>query len=208
MTAPLSGRKAQAALNDQRILEAARAVFLADPNAPISAVAEAANVGISALYRRYASKEDLLHTLATDGLDRYLAEAGRCLADEGDAWAAFAEFMERCVDAGTSSLTARLAGSFTPSDALNQAGRRAGELTYAIIARTIAGGGLRPDILVGDLSLIFEQLQTVTVGDADRVRQLRRRYLALYLAALRDPDAPPLPGPAPDWAELSGRYAR
>src|SRR5215211_7459340 len=37
---PLSGRRAQAARNDERILDAAREVFLADPGAPISAVAE------------------------------------------------------------------------------------------------------------------------------------------------------------------------
>ncbi|MDX6234639.1 MAG: hypothetical protein QOH68_3754, partial [Nocardioidaceae bacterium] len=34
-----------------------------DPEAPISAVAQAAGVGISALYRRYAGKEELLQTL-------------------------------------------------------------------------------------------------------------------------------------------------
>src|SRR2546423_11960657 len=77
-TAPLSGRKAQAARNDQRILDSARAVFLADPEAPIAAVAEHAGVGISALYRRYRSKEELLQRLAGGGLREDLAavEAG------------------------------------------------------------------------------------------------------------------------------------
>src|SRR6202162_5687561 len=65
---PLSGRQAEAARNDQRILESARAVFVADPGAPITAVAKHAGVGISALYTRYGSKEELLRTLCTDGL--------------------------------------------------------------------------------------------------------------------------------------------
>ena len=39
--APLSGRRAQAARNDQLILDSARAVFIADPAAPITAVAMA-----------------------------------------------------------------------------------------------------------------------------------------------------------------------
>ena len=43
--AQLSGRKAQAARNDELILTAARAVFMADPGAPIAAVAERARVG-------------------------------------------------------------------------------------------------------------------------------------------------------------------
>ena len=47
---PLSGRRAQAARNDELILQAARAVFVSDPSAPISAVAERAGVGISPLY--------------------------------------------------------------------------------------------------------------------------------------------------------------
>src|SRR5580704_4810648 len=49
---PLSGRQAEAARNDRRILESARAVFVADPAAPITAVARHAGVGISALYTR------------------------------------------------------------------------------------------------------------------------------------------------------------
>jgi hypothetical protein len=59
MSAPLSGRQAEARRNDGLILEAAREVFVEDPDAPISAVAERAGVGIGALYRRYASKEEL-----------------------------------------------------------------------------------------------------------------------------------------------------
>ena len=72
---PMSGRRAEAARNDRRILDAARAVFVADPGAPIAAVAEHAGVGISALYRRYASKEELLRRLCGDGLKVYLAAA-------------------------------------------------------------------------------------------------------------------------------------
>ena len=117
---PLSGRRAEAARNDQRILEAARAVFVADPGAPIAAVAEHAGVGISALYRRYASKEELLRRLCGDGLKAYLAAAEEALADDGDPWEAFARFMRRVVDADTHSLTSRLAGTFTPTDELNR----------------------------------------------------------------------------------------
>ena len=113
--ARLSGRRAQAATNDGVILEAARAVFTADPSAPISAVAQHAGVGISALYRRYPGKEDLLRTLAADGLQRFIDELETALADDRDPWTAFADFMRRAVDANTSSLTRALAGTFTPT---------------------------------------------------------------------------------------------
>src|SRR5438477_29186 len=75
-----SGRQAQAAHNDALILHAAREVFLADPVAPISAVAERAGVGIGALYHRYAGKEDLLRTLCRNGQRIYLAEVQRALS--------------------------------------------------------------------------------------------------------------------------------
>jgi AcrR family transcriptional regulator len=202
----MSGRQAEAARNDQRILEAARAVFLADPGAPVSAVAERAGVGIGGLYRRYRSKEELLLKLASDGLTRYLAELEAALSDEGDPWEAFAGFMRRCVDAGTSSITRRLAGRFTPTDELNREGRRAGELTERLLARTKDAGALRDDVGVADLSLLFEQLQAIEVGDGERNRELRRRYLALLLHALHAHGAEPLPGPAPGWAELTARY--
>src|SRR6266700_3131607 len=71
---PLSGRRRQAARHDVEILDAARVIFLANPAAAVSEVAARASVGISALYRRYASKEDLLRELARDGLVRYIAE--------------------------------------------------------------------------------------------------------------------------------------
>jgi AcrR family transcriptional regulator len=205
-TTPLSGRRAQAARNDERILEAAREVFLADPEAPIAAVAHAAGVGIGALYRRYANKDALLQRLAGDGLRRYLEETEAALADDGDAWEAFAAWMARCVDAGTSSLTQRLAGAFPATDELRRDGARAAELTRDLLERTRAAGGLRAGIEVGDLSLLFEQLQAIRIGDAARTAEVRRRHLAVVLDGLRTPGTRELPGPAPQWAEITARY--
>ncbi|MGW4297037.1 TetR/AcrR family transcriptional regulator, partial [Micromonospora chersina] len=101
---PLAGRRAQAARNDAVILEAARAVFLDDPKAPIAAVAERAGVGISALYRRYAGKEDLLRKLCDDGLRRFVAAGGGGAAVP-DGWAGWGGVRARGVDAGGDSHT-------------------------------------------------------------------------------------------------------
>ena len=202
---PLSGRRAQAARNDQRILEAARAVFTADPEAPIAAVAARAGVGIAALYRRYRSKEELLQRLALDGLRRYVAETEAALADDADPWDAFASFLRRSLDSGAGSLTVRLAGAFTPTEELQRAGRDAHAATQRLLDRAKAAGALHPDITVGDISLLLEQLQAVQVADPDRTGQLRHRYLALLLDSLHRP-ATPLPGPPPSWEEISRRY--
>ncbi|MET8336602.1 TetR/AcrR family transcriptional regulator [Streptosporangium canum] len=205
-TAPMNGRKAQAARNDQVILDAARAVFVADPGAPIAAVAERAGVGISALYRRYAGKEDLLRKLCADGLKTYIAEAETALADEGDPWNAFAGFMRRVVDADVQSLTINLAGTFTPDEDLRRASTRAAELAGRVFDRAARAGALRPGVNVADTSLILDQLAALHLGDEARTAQIRHRYLTLMLDALRLTSAPPLPGPPPTAEEVTRRW--
>jgi AcrR family transcriptional regulator len=207
-SAPLSGRRAEAARNDQLILDAAREVFVADPAAPIAAVAKRAGVGIGALYRRYASKEELLRRLSAAGLRIYIAAVEEALAQvDGDAWSAFTEFMRRVVDADTHSLTLRLAGTFSPTEELNREAAKAQELNVRLIERTRAAGAIRPDIVVDDLSLLFEQLAAVRVADEERTRQLRHRYLALLLDALHaSSGTQQLPGPPPGWQEIAQRW--
>jgi AcrR family transcriptional regulator len=206
MSSPLSGRRAEAARNDERILESARAVFVADPGAPISAVAEHAGVGVGALYRRYSSKEELLRTICADGLARFIAAAEAALADQRDPWEAFAGFMRACVDADTNSLTRRLAGTFTPNEELyREAGRAQGLLT-ALFDRTQAAGAIREDLVVDDVGLLLEQVAALRVGDEARTNELRHRYLTLLLDAVRSGGAPPLPGPPPSWEEIAARW--
>jgi AcrR family transcriptional regulator len=200
------GRRAEAARNDERILESARAVFVADPGAPISAVAAHAGVGVGALYRRYPSKEELLRKLCADGLERFIAAAAAALADHGDPWEAFAGFMRRCVDSDTNTLTQRLAGTFTPTEELYREAGRAQGLMAALFERTQAAGAIRADLEVGDVGLLLEQVAAVRIGDARRTNELRHRYLALLLDAIRTPSTEPLPGPAPGWEELSARW--
>jgi AcrR family transcriptional regulator len=204
MPSQLSGRRAEAARNDERILEAAREVFIADPGAPISAVAEHAGVGVGALYRRYPSKEELLRTICADGLARFIAAAEAALLDDGDPWEAFAGFMSACVDADTNSLTQKLAGTFTPTQELyREAGRAQGLLT-ALFDRTKPF--LRADLVVNDVGLMLEQIAALRVGDGDRTKELRHRYLALLLEAVHAPGGEPLPGPPPSWEEVAARW--
>jgi AcrR family transcriptional regulator len=205
---PLSGRRAEAARNDGLILEAAREVFVADPKAPISAVAERAGVGIGALYRRYSSKEELLRRLCANGLRAYIAAVEDALADTGgDPSEAFAAFMCRVVDADTHSLTLRLAGTFTPTEELYRDSQRAQELNVRLFERTKAAGAIRPDVVVDDIALLLEQLAAVRVAGEERTRRLRHRYLALLLNALHTPSGSELPGPPPSWEEIDRRWS-
>jgi AcrR family transcriptional regulator len=203
----LAGRRGQAARNDGLILEAARGVFLEDPKAPIAAVAERAGVGISALYRRYDGKEDLLRTLCHQGLRRFIAEAETAAA-EPDDWRALTGFLERVVEADVHSLTVHLAGTFTSTDEMRQDAQRAGALVTELVERAHAGGRLRRDIVVDDITLLLEGCAAVRVPDGVRTGQLRRRYLALLLDGMASDHDPPLPGPPPQAAELNWRWRR
>ncbi|WP_246125282.1 TetR/AcrR family transcriptional regulator [Cellulomonas xylanilytica] len=206
MSTPLSGRKAQAARNDEVILAAARTVFMRSADAPIAAVAQEAGVGVSALYRRYASKEDLLVTLCTDGLRRFIDVAQRA-ALLPDPWDAFATFVEGVIEEDTHSLTVHLAGTFTPTPELRELALQAGDLGDAIIDRARTAGAVREDLVDEDVSMIFEQVTAVRVDDPERTRVLRARYVALLLDAVR-PGARTgtLPGPGPTGAELGARW--
>jgi AcrR family transcriptional regulator len=204
---PLSGRQAEAARNDRRILQSARAVFVADPGAPITAVAKHAGVGISALYARYAGKEELLRTLCTDGLSRLVAETEAALeqAKNGrDHWEVFADFMRNLVDADTSSMTRALAGKFTPTPDMFALANHSSELMDELFA--LIRDVLRPDVVLHDLSLIFELVAAIKISTPERTKELRHRYLALILDGLRARDREELPGPPPAWQELSERW--
>jgi AcrR family transcriptional regulator len=201
---PLSGRRAQAVRNDERILEAARAVFLADPDAPISAVAKQAGVGISAIYSRYSSKEELLRTLCHLGLSRFVAETEAALADDRDPWTVVADYMGRIVDADTSSLTLALAGTFTPTEEMFALAERANELMEALFDRIRST--VRDDLAVHDLSLVWELVAAIKTPDLERTKELRRRYLAVILDGLRGDERAPLPGPPPSWQEQNDRW--
>jgi AcrR family transcriptional regulator len=203
----LSGRRGEARRNDATILESARAVFVADPDAPIAAVAEHAGVGMSALYRRYAGKEDLLRKLCGDGLQLYIDIATAALDDEeGDQRLAFETFMRQIVEADTHTLTINLAGRFRPTAELGRKARMAEKLNERLVARWHAAGVLRRDVGAHDLSYVFEQLAGVQGATADRTDELRARYLALHLDSLRGPGHTRLPGPAPTGEEQRARW--
>ena len=204
---PLSGRRAEAARNDEKILAAAREVFIADPTAPITAVAKHAGVGISALYSRYGSKEELLRTLCHNGLAVFVAETEAALADQRGDWDAFTHFMQRLVDADTSSMTLALAGTFTPTEEMFALAERANALLVTFFERV--RHTLRPGVEVHDLSLVFELVAAIKVRDWERTHALRRRYLAVILDGLRSGagNGDVLPQPAPTWSELNERWA-
>lgn len=190
----LPGRQAEAARNDQRILDAARAVFLGDPAAPISAVAERAGVGIGALYRRYRSKEELLARLYADNLTKLLALAQRALDDDGDLWEVFCRYLHDSLDVGIGTISARFFGTFPLSDPVRADIATMAEIDREIFARVHAAGVLRPDVSSSDVLQVQHLVQRLRYADEQRSTELRHRYLSLFLAGAHADATLPLRG--------------
>ena len=149
-------------------------------------MAKHAGVNISSLYRRFDSKEELIRRLCSDGLQSYIEIAQTASDDEdGDPWEVFATFMRRIMEADNHALTVRLAGRFTPNKQNQREAARAFTLNAQLVTRAKAAGHLRDDIDASDLTYVFEQLSCLTAPTAQRTAELRSRYLALHLGALR-----------------------
>lgn len=206
MEAVVRGRWVEAARNDDLILDAARRLFVANATAPIAEVAMLAGVGVSALYRRYPSKEHLLRELARDGLTRYIVDLRIALEDDADAWEAFSQCLHRVVDGESQALAQRVAGTFRPTKALADLAAEASALAIELHRRTQRAGALRDDVSPADITLILEMISFVELPGPERGRQLRHRYLTLALQALRAPAHGALPGEPAEEAELTARW--
>jgi AcrR family transcriptional regulator len=200
------GRYAEAERNDAAILESARDVFLADPTAPISAVAKRAGVGMGALYHRYAGKEDLLATLCLQGQDRYLAEVRDALGVASDPWEAYVGFLRRIVAADTHSLVVRLAGTFTPTAEHLARAEQMEKLGTQLFERARATGKLRADVTFMDVSFLLELIAKSSLDSPERTSELRQRQLAIVIDGLAAVHAEPLPGAPPTWHEQQRRW--
>jgi len=199
----MSGRRAEAARNDQRVLEAAREVLAMTPDAPLALVARRAGVGIGSLYRRYPSKEALVARLCLEAVLQVDAQA-RVALDRARSypWGAFVGFMTGALAEGAALLIAGLAGTFAPDDELLAASERLQGTVRELLESVQAAGAVRPDVTAEDLALVFRQLRVIRLDDEQRAFALRRRYLELTLQAFHASGAAPLPGPAPAWKDL------
>ncbi|WP_413320161.1 TetR/AcrR family transcriptional regulator [Agrococcus sp. 1P02AA] len=181
------GRHREAAENDVRIFEAAKAVFTHDPGAPISAVGAAAGVGKSALYRRYSSKQALLQAVSEDLTEQFvsLIERSHLDLDQGVAPPAVLEaFLADAAATGTHTMMQAISGRFDPSPRDRRRSAEGWEAGDRLIARLQHAGALRTEVDWLDLNKLLEALGGIRAPHADRARQLRRRYAALLGAGL------------------------
>lgn len=202
--APRRGRQAEAARNDRLVLDAARAVVARyGADAPVSAIAERAGVGMGSLYRRYGSKDDLLRHLCTLAMESTIRAAEQALA-EPDPWAGLSAYVTQCVAQGTGTLGA-LAGAIQTTPEMWAISKRSRALLQQLVAKAQRAGSLRPDVTVLDIAWLIETLGKS--GPADPVTEdavILQRLTAIAMAGLHAPAAGRLPGKPPS----AGHYER
>jgi AcrR family transcriptional regulator len=212
------GRQSEARRNDRAVLDAAREVFSAQgADAPISAVAERAGVGVGTLYRRYGSKTELLQRMCVLAMEQGIEATGEAL-EADDPWAGLCGYIRACVEMRSGALGS-LAGQIEMTDEMLSTARRGMTLAGEVVARAHRDGSLRPDVTALDIALLIESFSRRAPGSAaledpdapskaDEERNAQARLLTVAFDGLRAPGVTPLPGRVPSVSRYTGRWSR
>jgi len=193
-------KRRDAALNNERLVQAAREVFARDGlAATLEDIAAHAGVGVGTIYRNFASKREIIETLYDAAIDSALADVEHALQIE-DPWDALVTFFEVAAarQAADRGLRETLPGH-TGSGPNRDTSEKLLAALSPLFDRAHAAGILRAGITVTDITPIFAMLNGI-YGMSETQPELWRRYLALMLDGLRSVDRPALPVPALDIA--------
>jgi AcrR family transcriptional regulator len=190
--------------NRDLILAAARTAFAAEGlGVPVEDIARRAGVGMGTLYRRFASKEDLIDAVLVDAVEQYAEAAESALAEE-DAWDGFCAFLERALslhaeNRGLKDLIATREHGRTRTAAMRA---RVQPALTRLIKRAQEQGALRADFTLQDIPLVLWSGGRVIEATSTVAPELWRRSLGLMLDGLRANAATPLPQPPLTRAQL------
>jgi AcrR family transcriptional regulator len=180
-----------------RLIEAARQA-VAEHGLDVTAaeITSRAEVGMGTLYRRFGSKDALIHDVLLDGIVEVQAAAEAALADP-DPWSGLERFLlaltgAQVANRGVAQFTAAHATGLPPDVAVHAA--RLTDAVQALTARAQAAGVLRPDVTWQDIVLLSvapigaDECLGATAGEDQW-----RRTIGIALDGLRTLDPHPLP---------------
>nr|WP_090345559.1 TetR/AcrR family transcriptional regulator [Mycolicibacterium malmesburyense]CRL78043.1 transcriptional regulator [Mycolicibacterium malmesburyense] len=173
--------------NRNRVLQAARELFAdkgLEPN--LNDVARYAGVGVGTVYRRFATKGELLEAIFVDGLDQLtaLAEAG---LRHQDPWDGFAWYVEQmCELTATDRGLREIAFSKAyGSERVTAAQERLHPVAAKLVERAQIDGRLRSDISSTDMPIISLLAGMVSEFAGHVDNDLWRRYVGILLSGMR-----------------------
>lgn len=191
--------------NRQRVLDAARELFAEKGlEATLNDVARYANVGVGTVYRRFATKEELLEAIFVDGMDQLTALAEIALQQE-DSWQGFAWYVESmCEITATDRGLREIAFSKCyGGDRVKACQERLVPALTKLVERAQDDGYLRPEVSSTDMPLFGLLSGTVSEFAGHVDADLWRRYVAILLDGMRyHDDQGPIPVKALDSDEL------
>jgi AcrR family transcriptional regulator len=186
-----------AALNRERIVEAAQEVFCEQGlQASIEEVARRAGVGVATLYRRFPTRSDLIACAFASKMQDY-ADATELALANPDPWAGFCWYVERlcAMQADDHGFTDILTMTFPMSQDYQEVRDRVFRRFVELVKRAKKTGRLRPDFTTEDLPLILMANAGVLAATGDAAPDSWRRLVGLMLQALQAPSRGALPSP-------------
>jgi AcrR family transcriptional regulator len=188
--------------NRDRILDAVRAVFLADGlDVPVREIARRAEVGPATVYRHFPTKEMLLAEAFTDQMLAWRSTLDEGIADP-DPWHGFCLAVEKLCELQARDHGFTTAFKSTFPRAINFAAIRTSSLTSAaeLIRRVKDTGRLRPDVVLDDLILMIMANDGIHANTPSARIAASRRFAALMIQAFQ---ASPVSSPLPPVPRLS-----
>jgi AcrR family transcriptional regulator len=191
--------------NRQRILAAARTLF-AEQGLGVShdQLAEAADVAVGTVYRRFPDKESLIDALFAEEVDDVLAMADAALRI-ADPWAALMAFMTQSLEiqAGNRSLKELALGGAPGLALVCQAQEKLSPIIGELVARVQEAGLLRPGIGTEDFALVPIMIGAIIDSARDVDPNLWRRTLTLVMDGFRVEHRQDLPGDTPSSEQMA-----
>ena len=186
--------RADAERNRVRVLRAAAAVIARDGvNVGVDAIAREAGVGVGTIYRRFASKDDLVRAILAQHVEDTLAQLAQATAVH-DPWEALAAAMHVLAgrfaqDQGVFDAVAAAGGSL----ALLETRARLLEAIEPVLERAQADGVVRADVTATDLLPLASMVTRLSASTREVDPGIWERFLAVVLDGLRPGSASPLP---------------
>ncbi|MFF0493378.1 TetR/AcrR family transcriptional regulator [Nocardia sp. NPDC004068] len=186
--------RADAARNQQRILEAARELFAERGlDVTLDDVAEAAKVGVGTVYRRFANKRELIEEV----FDRHVAEMAeateRCNRVP-DPWLGLVELFEWACQhmAGNRGFGEVMLELPDAKERFASVRCRIKPALEELMARAHAAGVLRPGITVADFFAMVNMVESMAAFARPINPNTWRRYMAIVLDGVRADGVPRL----------------
>ena len=178
-----AGLRADARANRDRILEAARDTFAADPGASLNAIARAAGIGAGTLYRHFPSREALLVGVYRREIEALVALAPKLL-DEQPPFQALRSWCGRFAEFGSvkHGLADTLSAAISERD-LRETYWLLVESMRQLMSACESAGDARPGINPEDVLVLLSSVLRIAPTPEGQAQV--RRVLDLLLSSIR-----------------------